>query len=317
MAPLLLAAAGLVALGVAAAILRSFGPGYRVGRLLAVVQQVPIAEAVRLAEAGTPRYVRVDGRIDSDAEFEDADHRPLVLRRTTLEWRPKTGGRWATFDTSLEVVPFVVREGLDEVAVDGGSITDGLIVVPRESIGRVRDLDERAPAGIDPDAEARLRIEYVSSVDHATVLGVPARAAGGRLTIGPGLGRPLILTTLEGDEAMRVLTGGASGRSRVAVACLVLGALLIGAAALWWLVDVVAGGAATALAASPDPTMRPGSDTRSSGGGPGLVGEPVLALLGVLGVALLSVLASLAYVRFTGGRGSSTGAPGGARDRSR
>ena len=59
------------------------------------------------------------------------------------------------------------------------------------------------------------------------------------------------------------------------------------------------GGVATALAASPDPTLRPGSDTRTSGGGPGLVGDPLLALLGVLGIAAVSVIATLAYVRFT------------------
>jgi hypothetical protein len=55
------------------------------------------------------------------------------------------------------------------------------------------------------------------------------------------------------------------------------------------------------LAATPVPTARPGTDTRTTGGGPGLVGDPALALLGVLGIALLSVLASLAYVRLTGG----------------
>jgi hypothetical protein len=47
--------------------------------------------------------------------------------------------------------------------------------------------------------------------------------------------------------------------------------------------------------------LRPGTDTRTTGGGPGLVGEPLLALLGVAGIALVSVLASLAYVRLTGG----------------
>ena len=86
---------------------------------------------------------------------------------------------------------------------------------------------------------------------------------------------------------MRVLTGGATGRSRVAIACLAAGASLLGLAAAWWLVDaLVGGGAATALAASPDPTLRPGTDTRTSGGGPGFVGEPLLAVLGVLGVGV-------------------------------
>ena len=306
-APLLLAAAGVVALGIAAAILRSFGPGYRVGRLLAVAPLVSVADAVRLAESGKAGYVRIDGRIDSDAEFEDADHRPLVLRRTSLDWRPASGtGRWTRFDTRLEVVPFVVREGLDEIAVEAASIAEGLVTVPRESVGVARDLDEMIAAGIDPEARARMRVELVSTVDHATVLGVPVRAPDGGFTIGPGLGRPLILSTLEGDEAMRTLAGGATTRARFATASIVLGAILIVAAVAWWAIDaLVGGGVAATLAASPDPTLRPGTDTRSSGGGPGLVGEPLLALLGVLGVAMASLVASLAYVRFTRpGRGT-------------
>lgn len=298
MTPLILAAAGVLALGVATAILRSFGPRYRVGRLLAVVPQIPVAEAIRLADAGERRYVRVDGRIDSDAEFEDADHRPLVLRRTRIDWRPASHSAWTPFDTRLEAVPFVVREGLDEIAVDAEAIGDGLVVVPRESVGRACDVAAIGEAGIDPGAEARLRVELVSSVDHATVLGVPGRAPDGRARMGPGLGRPLVVSTLETDEAMRVLAGGAIGRSRVAMACLVAAVMLIGMAAAWWLLDAVfGGGTAAALAASPDPTLRPGTDTRSSGGGPGIVGEPLLAVLGVIGVALLSVLASFAYLR--------------------
>ena len=301
--PLLPALLGALALAIAAAILRSFGPRYRVGRLLAATPAVSVAEAVRIARSGETRFVRIEGRIDSDAEFEDADHRPLVLRRTTFETRPgPSAGGWTTFESGTEVVPFVVREELDEIGVDGEALREGLVVVARESVGRMADLGDRAPGGADPDAPVRLRSEFVSSVDHAIVLGVPARAPDGRLVIGPGLGRPLILTTLERDEAMRVLTGGAIGRSRLAAACLAVGAALIGIAALWWLLDAATGGVATALAASPEPTLRPGGDTRTSGAGPGLVGDPVLAILGVAGVAILSVAASLAWVRLTGGR---------------
>lgn len=303
MVPLLLGVAGVVALGIAAAILRSFGPGYRVGRLLAVAPRVSIAEAIALAESGNAGYVRIEGRIDSDAEWEDADHRPLVLRRTTLAWRPAGGGAWTEFDTRLEVVPFVIREGLAEIAVEGEQIADGLVTVPRESVGEVRDVEEMTAAGLDPAAQARLRVDHVSTVDRAIVLGVPAPAPGGGFIIGPGMGRPLILSTLEGDEAMRTLSGGAIGRARAAVACLAAGGLLIAAGLVWWILDALVGaGVAIALGASPDPSLRPGTDTRSSGGGPGLVGEPVLALLGVLGIAALSFLASLAFVRLTGPR---------------
>jgi hypothetical protein len=315
-APLLLAAAGVVALGIAIAILRSFGPGYRVGRLLAVVPQVSIADAVRLAHSGERRYVRVDGRIDSEAEFEDENHRPLVVRRTRIEWQPEAGGAegrgpiawrggagWRGIgEPQLELAAFVVREGLDEIDVDAAGLGDGLVVVPRVSTGSVADLGERAPAGAPPTAAARMVVQQVSSVEHATVLGVPVVAVDGRAVIGPGLGRPLILTTLERDEAMRVLTGGAAGRSRLAIASLVAGIALVAAAVLWWLADALIGGAvATVLAASPDPTMRPGTDIRG-GSEPGFVGEPLLAILGVVGVGLASLGATLAWVRLTGGR---------------
>jgi hypothetical protein len=117
------------------------------------------------------------------------------------------------------------------------------------------------------------------------------------------MGRPLIVSILEDDEAMRVLTGGATGRSRLAIAALVTAGVCFVIAVAWWLLDaVVGGGAAAALAATPEPTLRPGSDTRTSGGGPGLVGDPLFAVLIVAAVAILSVAGSLAWIRMTGGR---------------
>ena len=44
-----------------------------------------------------------------------------------------------------------------------------------------------------------------------------------------------------------------------------------------------------------------GGDPRSSGQGPGLVGDPLLAIVVVSAIALLSSLATLLYVRATGG----------------
>ncbi|HXG26610.1 MAG TPA: hypothetical protein VNL94_07155 [Candidatus Binatia bacterium] len=302
MGPLLLAITAIAAFAVAAAILRSFGAGYRVGRLLAVVPQIPIAEALRLVEAGERRYVRIDGRIDSEAAFEDEHHRPLVLRRTRTEWRPTARDRWRPVrEPSVELGPFVIREGLDEIEIEAESLAEGLVVVPRVSTGRVADLGDAAPADAPPTGEARIVVEQVSSVEHATILGVPVRGTAGRARIGPGLGRPLILTTLEKDEAMRVLTGGAARRSRLAIACLAGGAALLALAAIWWLLEsLLGGGVAAALAASPDPTIRSG-DVRP-GGTPGFVGEPLLAILGVVGLGILSLLGTLAWIRLTGGR---------------
>jgi hypothetical protein len=300
-APLLLGLAGALALAAAVGIQRGFGPRGRVGRLLAVAPKVSIAEAIRLADAGAAAYVRVDGRIDSHAEFEDEAHRPLVVRRTTIDWRPEPGNEpWRRVRSDMEHVPFVIREGMDEIAVDGASLAEGLIVVPREWRGSVAELGEGTPAEAPADAQARVVIEQASSVEHGSVIGVPKRVPGG-VSMGPGLGRPLIMTTLEDDEAMRVLTGGAANRARAAIVLLALGALLLAGAVLWGVLDWLFRGPAAALAATPAPSLRPGSDTRTTGGGPGLVGDPLLALLVVLGVATLSVIATLAYVRLTGG----------------
>jgi hypothetical protein len=57
--------------------------------------------------------------------------------------------------------------------------------------------------------------------------------------------------------------------------------------------------AGPALAASPSPSAASGGDPRSSGQGPGLVGDPLFALAGVLGIGVGAALITLAYVRLT------------------
>ena len=304
MTPLLLVGLGLAGLAAGLAILLSFGHRYRVGRLLASAPVVTVAEAVRLAGEAAPRYVRIEGRIDSEQEFEDADHRPLVLRRTRVETRSGVGGRWRAIEDGIEAVPFQLNEGLDTIAIDESRLRDGLVVVPRQSVGLALDLGDRIPAQVPPATPTRVTIEQVSSVEHAIVLGLPATDDAGQPRMTAGLGRPLVLTTLEIPEAMRILTGGAILRARIAAGCLVAGATLVVVGGVWWAIGSVASPAA-AFAASAVPSIIPGGDPRSSGQGPGLVGNPAVALLGVLGIGLAAVLATLVYVRLTGRRDRS------------
>jgi len=319
--PILVGGAALLA---GAAILRSFGPRIRVGRLLVTAPRVSVAEAVRMATDGEARFVGIEGRIESNDEFEDAAHRPLVLRRTRLEAR--IGRAWRRFEDSLEVVPFEIRDGLDGIAVDTATLDDGLVVLTRESLGVVGDLGDRAPADLPRAAPARARIDQVSTIDHATVLGWPARGDDDRPVMTARGGRPLVLSTLPGDEAMRVLAGGDRVRSWLATILLAggLGLVLLGVA--WTAFQAVgiatpaivlgaeATPAATEVTTTPgaSPSVdgsasasgQPGSDvagdTRSSGSGPGLVGAPGLA---ILGLGLVATGLTLAYVRLTGGPG--------------
>jgi hypothetical protein len=292
--PLFPLLAGVALLVVAWLVLRSIGPGVRVGRLLATTPRVTVEEALRIAASGQARYVRVDGRIDAEEDFQDAAHRPLVLRRTRFQAR--RDGRWVTVDDAREAVPFTVREGLAEIAVDGAALDEGLVVVPRESIGIAADAADRVPPGLAPETPLRARIDQVSSVEHAIVLGVPATVEGVP-TMTEGMGRPLVLTTLEPPEAMRILAGDTPRRPRLVAFLLLAGVVLLVLAIGWWLAQLVI----PPPVAGASPTPGTGGDPRSSGEGPGLVGQPLLAL-GIVGaIAILSVLATLLYVRLSAG----------------
>ena len=204
-------------------LLRRSGSSWRIGRLLAAAPRRTLAEAAEMAARGEVAYVRLHGRIDSDEEFPDDDGRPLVYRRRRLQQRSGREG-WQTFDDQRAAVPFGLREQGQRVVIEADALGDGLVVVPRESEGVAADLTEEALAGplpqVPPETPVRLRIERISAVDHATAAGVPRLSPGGEVVLGPGLGRPLLLSTLEQDEAMRVLARGQRQRLRTALGLL-------------------------------------------------------------------------------------------------
>jgi len=233
--PLFLFVAGGIATAAGIVVLATYGSSYRVGRLLAATPKVSLDDALALAASGDRRYVRVDGRLDSDQDFPDDHQQPLVYRRRRLELRRR--GRWQTLDEQLEAVPFEIREGLSSIGIDNAALDHGLVVLPREATGKAGEITERVPAGTPASTPARYRVDQVSSIEHAIVLGVPVRTgSGAQLT--SGFGRPLVLSTLEIPEAMRVL---GRGRSRpVAVLALIGGGLgLIVIALLWALISTL------------------------------------------------------------------------------
>ncbi len=77
-------------------------------------------------------------------------------------------------------------------------------------------------------------------------------------------------------------------------------ATTVGAVATALVVWLLCTGAAFAASPTPDPIV---GDPRSSGQGPGLVGDPLFALLAVVVIGVVSVVATLAYVRLTARRG--------------
>jgi hypothetical protein len=162
---------------------------------------------------------------------------------------------------------------------------------------------DRLGPDVPPDRPVRLRVELVSAVDHAVVAGVPRRQPDGSVRMSDGLGRPLIVSTLGSDEAMRVLAGD-DGRRRTLAAAVTLGGglalLTLGLA--WAAIGAITG---VAAAASPSPSAAPAGDPRSSGEGPGLVGDPLLAIGLVVVIGLAAALGTYAWVRLT--RPTATG----------
>ncbi len=217
---------------VAVLLLRSVGPAYRIGRTLSAAPELPLAEVAGLARAagaasgvGTPaRYVRTRGRISSEEEFPDENDRPLVYRRQRLQRRD--GRSWITLDDDRVAVPFGLEDRQTYLAVDIDSLGDGLVVVPRESVGVASDLPPAmVPEGValPPDSPVRIRIDQLSAIEQATVAGVPTLGPAGEPTLTAGAGRPLIVTSLAPDEAMRVLGSERRGTVQVVAGLLVVG----------------------------------------------------------------------------------------------
>ncbi|HEY3523701.1 MAG TPA: hypothetical protein VGK63_08350 [Candidatus Limnocylindrales bacterium] len=215
---------GATAILVAIGLIASFGDRLRVGRLLAGTRRVALADLPALAHSEPAPYVRVEGRVDSDDAFEDVARRPLVFRRTRVQVRNRLG--WRTVDEGRESVPFSLADAGGEAAIDPSDLGVGLVVIAREASGVAADIADRVPPETPPDTPVRVRIDQVSAVEHAVALGVPRTGPAG-VTLGPGAGRPLVLTTLEQPEAMRILADGRQLLIRVAVALFVVGAGLI------------------------------------------------------------------------------------------
>jgi hypothetical protein len=229
--PLFVIATGIVAITIGTLLLRSYGPRVRVGRLLAVTPVVTLAAARDLASSGARRYVRVDGRLDADDEFIDEHDRPLVFRRQRVEARLRGG--WHLLDEERRLVPFRLREGLDEAGVDTEVLDEGLVTLVRESVGTAAEVADRLATRLPPATPVRLRIEQLSSVEHASVLGVPILGADGTVRMTRGTGRPLVVCTLEREEAMRILADGARARPIAAAAALAAGLALLAAGIGW------------------------------------------------------------------------------------
>ncbi len=278
----------------------------RSGQLLAGLSPISPTEALKLAalRGDAAPYLAIKGSIDAPEIFEDENHRPLVYRREQVSIADEGG--WRVIDTAERSLPFVVSDPSSSISIATADLADGLVVVERRWEGSVAELHAAgreyqssetaalvaAIAASDPTRGARVGLEQISNLDRATAAG---QLVDGELRAGAG--RPLVVTTLERAEALRLL--GAEGRGRLAsstlaLALLALGVLLlIGGIAL-----TLASPALGADAVSPSPTPTPESGDARNGGvgvGPGgLLGLVMMFALPLLFAAVVVLVTRLA-----------------------
>jgi len=306
MNPLVLAGAVLISLGLLLS--RRTDMRTRAGQLLAGLSPITPTEALRVAalRRESSPYLAIKGSIDAPEIFEDEHHRPLVFRRERVSIADEQG--WRVIDVAVRSLPFVISDPSSSINISTDDLTDGLVVVERRWEGSVAELHAAgreyqsvdtatlvaALAASDPTRSARVGLEQISNLDRATAAG---QLVNGELRAGAG--RPLVVTTLERSEALRLLGGEGRGRlvsSTIALALLVLGlVLLIGGIALGLASPALA---ADAASPSPTPTATPESGDARNGGvsvGPGgLLGLIVMFALPLLFAAIVVLITRLA-----------------------
>jgi hypothetical protein len=303
MSPIALIGAALLVIGLLLS--RRTDARTRAGQLLAGLSPISPTEALKLAalRGDSAPYLAIKGSIDAPEIFEDEHHRPLVFRRERVSIADEGG--WRVIDTAERSLPFVVSDPSNSISIATADLADGLVVVERRWEGSVAELHAAgreyqrpetaalvaALATSDPTRGARVGLEQVSNLDRATAAG---QLVDGELRAGAG--RPLVVTTLERADALRLLGGEARGRlvsSTLALALLAIGLLLLlGGVAL-----ALASPALGADAVSPSPTPTPESGDARNGGvgvGPGgLLGLVVMFALPLLFAAIVVLITRL------------------------
>ena len=279
----------------------------RAGQLLAGLSPISPTEALKLAalRGDSAPYLAIKGSIDAPEIFEDEHHRPLVFRRERVSIADEGG--WRVIDTAERSLPFVVSDPSNSISIATTDLADGLVVVERRWEGSVAELHAAgreyqrpetaalvaALATSDPTRGARVGLEQISNLDRATAAG---QLVDGELRAGAG--RPLVVTTLERADALRLLGGEARGRlvsSTLVLALLVIGLLLLLGGVALTLASPALG--ADAASPSPTPTPNPESGDARNGGvgvGPGgLLGLVVMFALPLLLAAIVVLITRL------------------------
>ena len=238
---------GLVLLGLGTALVRRSGARPTMGRRLAGAREVRVGELLDLS-AGDPlprRPVRVIGRIRCAEPIVTGQDDRLVAFHRDVEVAG-AGGGWRGIERMRETRSFELWDHDGSLLVDPALAAEPLVVLPHAWTGSVDALDDsyqgalaRVSAEQGSPTRARATTRMVSVVDRLLVLARVTRDAAGEVGLAPPSGG-YILSSLELDDAMRLLGGPRPRLMLAGTAMLVASIALLAAAAVLLLVGLVA-----------------------------------------------------------------------------
>jgi hypothetical protein len=242
------AVTALMLLGAGLLLIRRSGARPGMGRRLAGARAVRIGELLDLGPADRlpRRPVRVAGRIRCAAPIVTSQQDRLVAFHRDVEVATGTG-RWRSIERLRETRSFELWDHDGSIEVDPAGAAEPLVVLPHVWAGRADELDEsyipalaRVEAESGAALQARAVTRMVSVVDRLLLLALVARNANGDVTLAPPPGG-YVVSSLELDDAMRLLGGPHPRLMLAGIACLVLSIPLLLLASLL-LIARVAGG---------------------------------------------------------------------------
>ena len=229
-------------------LLRASGARPGMARRLAGAREIKVG---RLLDIGPDdelprRPMRVVGRVRcGDPILTAEDDRLVAFHRDVEVQLPN--GTWRPIERLRESRSFELWDHDGSLTVDAATVHEPLVVLPHVWDGPPDELSEvyepavaRITAEVGPPGAARSVAHMLSVVERLMVLADVHRAPDGGIALAPPRGG-YVITSLELDEAMRILGGRRPRVLLAGMACLALGPVALAVATGLAAINLVAG----------------------------------------------------------------------------
>jgi len=211
-------------------LLRVSGARPGMARRLAGAREIKVGRLLDIGPDGDlpRRPVRVVGRIRCGDPILTAEDDRLVAFHRDVEVQLPNGS-WRPIERLRESRSFELWDHDGSLTIDPAAAHEPLVVLPHVWEGPPDELGEvyeaavaRIMSEVGPPAAARAVTRMLSVVERLMVLAEVRRAAEGGIGLAPPRGG-YVITSLELDEAMRILGGRRPRVLLAGMACLALG----------------------------------------------------------------------------------------------